>query len=536
MNRGLGAMDQFDNGAAAKELRRAVAAAPAFYPARLDLGLALTNLREDPAEAEEALRAALALEPSEPAPWFLLGFLLSRALEVPRMEEAAAAFRNAARLAPRDPDARLDLGAALVDTGKVDEGIREIEEAVRLAPRLGPAIYQRAMAWRAAGRTEEAGAELRRYKELAQAGKVAEPVRDFTRWLPPAAPWPRARVDLRPVGDAFEGGSPSFEAGAALAVGDLDGDGVPDLVTGGEGSGWRRGLGGCRFGPLVPFPGGAKATGDLSLGDIDGDGRMDVAARGIGIVCAPGSDARIVPHPSRDAPGSLLLADLDADGWLDLAAGPAVWLNDGTGRFSPAPSPLPAPAPPPATRGDALALGDVDADGLEDAVVRTTAGGAALHRGALPGARGPADIPLAAETPESAVLADLDGDGDLDLVLAAGGRLLAYRNDGDAGPRTLVLSLAGIFSANGRKYGWSNPRGIGTRVTISVGRSFAVRTMGLEAAPTGKPPPDVLLFPLGTAGKADLVSLRWTEGLLQGEIDVPAGRRTVVERQRKTNW
>jgi Tfp pilus assembly protein PilF len=601
MNRGLGFMDQHDNGAAAKELKRATAAAPRFYPAQFDLGLALTNLREDPRGAEEALRAAIALEPGEPAPWFVLGFLLSRVQQVPRITESVEAFRRAVLLAPRDPDARLGLGVTLAATDRPEEGVREIEEAVRLAPHLGPAIYLRAMAYQRAGRAEEALAELRRYKALEQArkvdvreeihgyeGRLAEPVRDFARWLPPAPPpGASSALVLRRVEEAFEGGPASAAAGAALALGDLDGDGVLDVVLGGVAAGWRRGLRDCRFGPPVRLPVGATASGDLSLGDLDGDGRLDVVIAGAGIVWAAGAEPRLAAHPGLEAPGRRLLADLDGDGDLDLVAGRAVLLNDGTGRLSPSPAPevpsgprLPAflrdldgdrfpdlvflPDSPggrgawlpnlregvfggdlrplPADRSGALpppgvlALGDVDADGIEDAVVRTAAGGAALRRGwRAPG--GPAaDEVLCAEPAESAVFADLDGDGDLDLVLAAGGRLSVFRNDGDAGPRMLALSLKGIVSPNGPRYGLSNVRGVGTEVTVSVGRRCTTRWMGLEDAPTGKPPPDVLWFPVGPGGKADLVSLRWTDGVLQGEMDLPAGRRTIEERQRKANW
>ena len=129
----------------------------------------------------------------------------------------------------------------------------------------------------------------------------------------------------------------------ALTQGDMDGDGLADLVyidnnaSGGQ-LAYRRaqrdsGLWGKVVIAEAPPTGGLFAAGDLETGDIDGDGDTDVLA-----VKHPGewtdatapaelfwyehTDAGWVPHAIGDAKGAVKdmnLGDFDDDGLLDLA-------------------------------------------------------------------------------------------------------------------------------------------------------------------------------------------------------------------------
>lgn len=175
---------------------------------------------------------------------------------------------------------------------------------------------------------------------------------------------------------------------SGLAVGDLDGDGVPEIVV-------------CRHddfeivvlragsdGSLAPAPGsprvslreGTPHSHNIVLADMNRDGRLDVvqAQSDMNVVvvllgdgaggfdAAPGSPFAAGRHPY-----TVVVADFDSDGAADFASPNAdgqdltAWLGDGIGGFSPAPGPL-VRLP---GRGLGLAAGDVNADGHADLVV-----------------------------------------------------------------------------------------------------------------------------------------------------------------------
>ncbi len=125
--------------------------------------------------------------------------------------------------------------------------------------------------------------------------------------------------------------SRSFAAGGgpqSVAVADLDGDSVPDLVTANERSddvSVLLGNGDGSFQAAVSF-----AAGDLPLSvasaDLDGDSVPDlVTANGISddvSVLLGNGDGTLQPAAAflaGDLPGSLAVADLDGDTALDLA-------------------------------------------------------------------------------------------------------------------------------------------------------------------------------------------------------------------------
>ena len=119
--------------------------------------------------------------------------------------------------------------------------------------------------------------------------------------------------------------------GRSQAV-DLDGDGTLDLIHRGgdssQGIGVSLGLGGGSFAAAV-FEPAAFPVGGFALGDIDADGLLDVCATtlfGAGDLAlyrssAPGVLAAPLAHPTPIEANALALFDHDEDGQLDLLTG-----------------------------------------------------------------------------------------------------------------------------------------------------------------------------------------------------------------------
>jgi hypothetical protein len=224
------------------------------------------------------------------------------------------------------------------------------------------------------------------------------------------------------------------------AIGDVDGDGKPDLVANGLDVVTvylNRGAG--TFAAGVDFPTPAGPIGVAALGDLDGDGRTDIAvardAQGpagqVDVVSVlfnqgGGAFAPYVNLPAGPSPQFLVAGDLDGDGDLDLAVANQaqvgvnatqppevdVLLNRGNGTFA-APVAHPIAAEP-----WGLLLGDLDGDNQPDLIVGKfdNALTVLLNQGAGT-FTAPIDYPTPL-APVSFAAGDLDGDHKLDLVVA----------------------------------------------------------------------------------------------------------------------
>jgi arylsulfatase A-like enzyme/Flp pilus assembly protein TadD len=87
--------------------------------------------RGDLAQAEQAFRRALAISPAEPRYHQNLAALH---VDQGRAAEAVTEARAALKLAPEYPEARYVLGLALIRTGEMEAGRRELEQLVRALP------------------------------------------------------------------------------------------------------------------------------------------------------------------------------------------------------------------------------------------------------------------------------------------------------------------------------------------------------------------------------------------------------------------
>ena len=221
----------------------------------------------------------------------------------------------------------------------------------------------------------------------------------------------------------------------ALAVGDMNGDGRPDVVVADS---WTHqakvfltDAGGCPSAPLS-FATGAKPV-DVALADFDGDGVLDVVtcnqtAETLSLLRGDGSGA-LLPATSvalGSVPFGLVAADLDQDGDADVAvasyAGTGAvrpWFGDGAGGLTGGPSIGLADAP--ASR---LVAADLDADGNTDLVAAlaglVSGGGFAVIRGTGGGGfAAPVVHVQALESAGAFAVADMDEDGRLDVLLDA---------------------------------------------------------------------------------------------------------------------
>ncbi|MFD7032244.1 FG-GAP-like repeat-containing protein [Streptomyces sp. NPDC059917] len=214
---------------------------------------------------------------------------------------------------------------------------------------------------------------------------------------------------------------------SAVAIGDLDNDGTPDLVTAirTEGLGVFLGTGGGGFGAVTKYAAPRTASslflGSALMRDVNGDGNQDVV--------------------SQDARGNVALVWL-GDGTGALGAGAVVQLNPTAGCDTTGDNPCVVRFPTDVT------VGDFDEDGTPDlATSNTTTNNLSVVLGNGDGTFGAATQSglNGATGPQGIAAADLDGDGHLDLTTSnANGTLSVLLGDGDGGFAAASSVSAGV--------------------------------------------------------------------------------------------
>ncbi|MCS6626222.1 VCBS repeat-containing protein [Roseibacterium beibuensis] len=279
--------------------------------------------------------------------------------------------------------------------------------------------------------------------------------------------------------EELAGGPPQLQFSDAghdsedVSVADFDGDGVLDVIIVAEDDvrfgrtqvhEYLRGLGGGRFERVRPGLPDMEADA-VAHADLDADGDIDLLIAGAGqdrLLLNDRGGAFVdvtADHlpPEDKVTQDIETADLDGDGDLDLVLGQegghALWLNDGRGRFTDASDRLPAPGNVEARK---VTPADVDGDGDLDLYFshvgwqeREPQDRLLINDGAGRFAdESAARIPAETGTTLTARFADLDGDGDLDLVRGEHGPLTVWANDG-AGVFTDISSAVLPHRAEG---------------------------------------------------------------------------------------
>jgi len=233
-----------------------------------------------------------------------------------------------------------------------------------------------------------------------------------------------------------------------IAVGDFNGDGKKDLVTANAGANTVSvllGDGDGAFGPKTDFTTGSRPWA-VAVGDFSGDGKQDLVTAdfedgAVSVLLGTGNGAFAAKTDFAAGPNcnGVAVGDFDADGHPDLAvsfyeamedSGAGVLLGDGAGHFSAMQTYMTSLEP------RALAVGDMDGDGVQDLVTAqgledTGEIGMFLGDGAgafLPGT----DVRTSREL-FCVTLGDLDGDGSLDVLSAKGAAVIWLKGNGHGG-------------------------------------------------------------------------------------------------------
>ncbi len=279
-----------------------------------------------------------------------------------------------------------------------------------------------------------------------------------------------------PVKYAILGGAES------VAVGDLNGDGVPDIVAGSiqtndGGASVLLGAGDGSFAAPVTYGVGSSPFA-VALADVNGDGAADLITADFGFNFSGGNISVVlgngdgtfrigVSYPVTAQPNTVTVRDLTGDGIPDVVTsslvargGVSVLLGNGDGTYRPATF-YDTDQPP-----VSLVVADVNGDGIPDIV--TVGSNNFLQPGTVSVLLGNGDgtfrpaVSFAAGSPPGALLAaDFNGDGKTDLAIGSstfnGNTVTILLGNGDGTfqtPRTFtvggVSSLAvGDFNHDG---------------------------------------------------------------------------------------
>jgi uncharacterized repeat protein (TIGR01451 family) len=222
----------------------------------------------------------------------------------------------------------------------------------------------------------------------------------------------------------------SYSAGAGpitVKVADLNQDGNADVVVADVASGVSvlLGNGNGTLQAAVPYATGA-ATECATVGDFNGDGKPDIAAvnassNTVSVLIGKG-DGTFLPAVNYGLPGSpnfVAAGDLNGDGALDLAVtifGGQVQLlmGRGDGTFQ-SPASRQAGSYP-----TALSIADLDGDGKPDVAIANQDGTVVVLRGLGGGAFSNGQTIASGAYPWSLTAADFNGDGATDLAVTNG--------------------------------------------------------------------------------------------------------------------
>ena len=234
---------------------------------------------------------------------------------------------------------------------------------------------------------------------------------------------------------ALSGTVPVGQDGDAIAIGDFNGDGHPDLAVGSVNA---AGTAGAVVILLNDGSGGFTVHGygppldivadSIAVGDFNGDGALDVALvgqiGGVTVLLNDGAGNLTMDNTftTGNLPRAVVAADFNGDGKMDLAtanggffgspATASILLGDGKGGFAP------NVEVPTGVQGRAITAGDFNGDGYPDLAVANLGDDTTsilLNNGH--GVFSPGSTLATVGSPEGITTGDFDGDGRLDVAV-----------------------------------------------------------------------------------------------------------------------
>jgi Flp pilus assembly protein TadD len=307
-----------------------------------------------------------------------------------------------------------------------------------------------------------------------------------------------------------------------------------------------------------------RNNGNSTFTDISADTALGIAATGAGLVTTDFNNDRAIdfvfaggetgasiylnPREGKFTPFTgidfgkeklppavgVVAFDFDKDGWMDLAfthagaPGISLWRNVQGKRLERMPLPDFA-----WQKAWGIAALDYDNDGWLDLIAAgESSSGGELRLLRNLGSKGWSDVTknvrldaVKLHQPRAIAVADIDGNGDADLVVTQlGGSPIVLRNEGGSQHSWMSIDLKALND---------NKSGIGTKVELYAGLLYqkwevagASGYLGQNAAP--------ILAGLGSEKNAEVVRLLWPTGVPQDEINLAARKvQTIAELDRR---